>query len=47
MRSNTQPHNPAGYYPPPPDPADIQHWHACGQEKCAFLHGHRLFGEKT
>ena len=30
-RSNTQPTNPAGYYPPPPDPADVQHWHACGR----------------
>ena len=35
-RSNTQPHNPAGYYPPPPDPADVQHWHAHGRGKHAF-----------
>ena len=38
---------PVGYYPPPPDPADSQHWHACGRGKCTFLHRHRLFGEKT
>ena len=30
----------------PPDPADIQHWHACGRGKCALLHGHGPFGEK-
>ena len=29
-RCNTQPHNPASYYPLPPDPANIQHWHTCG-----------------
>ena len=29
-RFKTQPHNPAGYYPSPTDPADIQHWHTCG-----------------
>ena len=29
-RSNTQPYNLAGYYPPSSDPADVQHWHACG-----------------
>ena len=46
-RSQTQPHDPAGYYPPPPHPADVQHWHACGRGKCTLLHGHRLFGEKT
>ena len=45
-RSHTQPHNPAGYYPPPLDPADVQHWHTHGRGKCALLHGHRLFGEK-
>ena len=45
-RSYTQPQDPTGYYPPPPDPADIQHWHTCGREKCALMHGHRLFGEK-
>ena len=37
-RSQTQPHNPTGYYPPPPDPADVQHWHARGRGKCALLH---------
>ena len=46
-RSHTQPSDPTGYYPPPPDPADIQHWHACGRGKCTLLHRHRLFGEKT
>ena len=46
-RLQTQPHNPNRYSPPPPDPADIQHWHARGREKCILLHGHRLFGEKT
>ena len=38
-RSNTQPHNPAGYCSPPPDPVDVQHLHAHG-------HRHRFFGEK-
>ena len=33
-------------YSQPPDPVDIQHWHAHGQGKHTFLHGHRLFGEK-
>ena len=47
MRSQTQPCNSTGYYPPPPDPADVQCWYACGRGKCAFLHRHRLFGEKT
>ena len=46
-RSQTQPHNPNSYYPSPPDPADVQHWHAHGRGKCALLHGHRCFGEKT
>ena len=46
-RSHTQPCDPAGYYPPPPDPVDIQCWHAHGRGKCAFLHGHRHFREKT
>ena len=46
-RLQTQPHDPTGYYPPPPDPADVQGWHACGRGKCALLHGHRLFSEKT
>ena len=26
-RSRQTPHDPNGYYPPPPDPADIQHWY--------------------
>ena len=46
-RSHKQQQDTAGYYPPPPDPADIQHWHAHGRGKYAFLHRHRLFGEKT
>ena len=48
-RSNTHTNscNPAGYYPPPPDAADVQCWHACGRRKHACLHRHRLFGEKT
>ena len=46
-RLQTQPCDPAGYYPLSPDPADVQHWHRHGREKCALLHGHRLFGEKT
>ena len=46
-RSHTQPRDLAGYYPPPPDPADIQCWHAHGRGKHPFLHRHRLFGEKT
>ena len=46
-RSQTHPCNPNGYYPPPPDPADVQHWHTCGREKCALLHRYRHFGEKT
>ena len=46
-RWQTQPCDPNGYYPPPPDPADVQCWHACGRGKHALLHGHRLFGEKT
>ena len=37
------PHNPNSYYPPPPNPADVQHWHMCGRGKRALLHGHRLF----
>ena len=44
---HTQSCDPVGYYPPPPDPADVQHWHAYGRGKCAFLHGHRLLGEKN
>ena len=46
-RSQTQPCNSNGYYPPPQDPADIQCWHARGKGKCALLHRHRLFGKKT
>ena len=46
-RSQTQPHDPNSYYPPPPDPADVQHWHTCGRGKHTLLHGHRRFGEKT
>ena len=46
-QSQKTPRDPNGYYPPPPDPADVQHWHACGRRKCAHLHGHRLFDEKT
>ena len=46
-RSQTQPHDPNGYYPPPPDPVDVQCWHTCGRGKHALLHEHRLFGEKT
>ena len=45
-RSYTQPQDPAGCCPPPPDQAEIQHWHACGRGKCTFLLEHRLFGEK-
>ena len=39
--------DPNGYYPPPPDPANVQCWHTCGRGKHALLQGHRLFGEKT
>ena len=46
-RPQTQLCDPNGYYPPPPDPVDVQHWHTCGRGKCVLLHGHRLFGEKT
>ena len=46
-QSQKAPHDPNGYYPPPPAPADIQHWYASGRGKCTLLHGHRLFGEKT
>ena len=46
-RSHTHSHDHAGYYPPSPDTADIQFWHTHGRGKCAFLYGHRLFGEKT
>ena len=44
--SHTQPCDPAGYYPPPPDPADVQHWHTCRRGKCAFVHGHRLLEKR-
>ena len=46
-RSWTQPHDPNGYYPPPPDPVDVQHWYTHGRGKHALLHRHRLFREKT
>ena len=46
-RLQTQPHDPTGYYPPPQDPADIQHWHTHGRGKQPLLHGHRLFSKKT
>ena len=46
-RSQKAPHDPNGYYPPLPDPVDVQHWHIHGRGKQALLHGHRLFGEKT
>ena len=36
-RLQTQPHNPNEYYPPPPDPADVQHWQTCGRGKHALL----------
>ena len=32
-QSQKAPHNPNGYYPPLPDLADVQHWHACGRGK--------------
>ena len=28
--------DPNGYYPPPPDPADVQCWHTCGRGKCTL-----------
>ena len=46
-RSQKPPCNPNGYYPPPPDQADVQHWHAQGRGRRGLLHGHRLYGEKT
>ena len=46
-RSQKAPCDPNGYYPPPPNPADIQHWYARGRGKRALFHEHRLFGEKT
>ena len=45
-RSQTQPCDPNGYYPPPLDRADIQGWHACGKGKHALLYEHRLFSVK-
>ena len=45
--THTESHDPVGCYPPPQDPADVQHWHTCGRGKHAYLHGHRLLGEKT
>ena len=47
MRSQKTPNDPNSYYPPPPNPADVQHWYVRGRGKRALLHGHRLFGEKT
>ena len=32
-QSQKVPHDPNGYYPPPPDLADIHHWHVCGRRK--------------
>ena len=26
-RSQKPPHDPNGYYPPPPNPADVEHWY--------------------
>ena len=46
-RSKKPPCDPNGYYPPPPDPADVQHWYVQDRGKRALLHGHRLHGEKT
>ena len=46
-KSHTQPCDPAGYYHPAPDPAEVQHWHTCGRGKNTYLHRQRLFGEKT
>ena len=46
-RSQKVPCDPNGYYPPPPDPANIQHWYMHGRGNRALLHRHRLFGEKT
>ena len=46
-RLQTQPHDRNGYYPPPPDPVDIQHWYTHGRGKCTLLHEHRLFRGKT
>ena len=46
-RSQQHQCDPVGYYPPELDPADVQHWNTCGRGNHAFLHGHRLFGEKN
>ena len=46
-RSQKPPIDPNGYYPPPPDPADVQHWYVQGRGKRALLHEHRLYGEKA
>ena len=46
-RSQKAPHDPNSYYPPPPNPADVQRWYMQGRGKRDLLHGHRLFGEKT
>ena len=45
-RSQKAPHEPNGYYSSLPDPADVQHWYACGRGKWALLHGHRLLVRK-
>ena len=41
-----KPCDPNGYYPPPPDPADVQCWHTCGRGKCTLLHGHRFLEKR-
>ena len=46
-RSQKPPHDPNTYYPPPPNPADVQRWYMLGRGKKALLHGYRLFGETT
>ena len=46
-KSQKAPHDPNGYYPPLPDPADVQCWYMYGRGKWTLLHGYRLFGEKT
>ena len=38
-RSQKAPCDPNGYYPPPPNPADIQHWYVQGKGKTALLLG--------
>ena len=36
-RLQTQPHDPNGYYPPPPDLVDVQCWYACGRGNAFFF----------